>query len=374
MLDNILQEAIRPDQGYLPTVLLGAGHPLDFDNNKSTSDVTPKGFTYIKQSTYTELSSKPTTNRYGYTFLERDTKVTTTNDLTQIEDGAKKLLGVAKTINPNIGQRSLGLYGARGQSGNLPTLSADEDYSLTGLDNFAVNGGTNVIYSTQIATPDTIRPLATAIGETDKQFIDKEVKANPTLADLTSAALEVLGKDPDGFWLMVEGGDIDWALHDNNLDNLVGTVKSFDKAVQTVIDWIGTHGGWSKNVLIVTADHDHYWTLNSNLPDLIKQNGAKKLTFDAAFQTPATAGYFTGSNPTLKYGWNSHSNRPAPVYYQGGALKLDKYIGKPVDYVDSPKGGSPKVYQIPGVPGMVDQTNIYKAMVEALTVPVVSQN
>jgi len=27
------------------------------------------------------------------------------------------------------------------------------------------------------------------------------------------------------FWLMVEGGDIDWAAHDNNMDNLIGTMK-----------------------------------------------------------------------------------------------------------------------------------------------------
>jgi alkaline phosphatase len=59
-VDNILQETLREDQGYFPEVLLGGGHPLDFENKTEISTVTPKGFTYIRQSTYNELRSKPT--------------------------------------------------------------------------------------------------------------------------------------------------------------------------------------------------------------------------------------------------------------------------------------------------------------------------
>lgn len=372
-LDNILQEAIREDQGYLPTVLIGGGHPLDFENRTSTSTVTPKGFTYITQSTYDELRNKPTSNRYGYTFLERDTKVTTTNRVGQIKDGGKVLLETAKEIDPNAGQRLLGLYGARGQNGNVPTRSSVGDYSSTGLDNFSLGSsasrstaaaGQPANNGTQIPAPDTVRPLATAIAETDQQFIAKEVRANPTLKQMTRAALEVLGKDEDGFWLMVEGGDIDWAAHDNNLDNLIGTMRSFDDAVQDVINWVRDNGGWEKNVLIVTADHDHYLTLNDNYAELLRSNGAKDLTFNK--HTPQTAGHFWGSEPSIKYGWGNHSNRMVPVYFQGDAFKLLDYVGNSVEFVDSPPGGTTKRYEIPGVPGAVDQTHIYKAMLDAL--------
>ena len=78
---------------------------------------------------------------------------------------------------------------------------------------------------------------------------------------------------------MVEGGDVDWSLHDDNMDNLIGTMISFDNAVQTTIDWIDHNGGWKKNVLIVTADHDHYLTLNGNFRKLLKANGAEALTY-----------------------------------------------------------------------------------------------
>ena len=370
-LDNILQEAIREDEGYLPTVLIGGGHPLDFENTTAATTGTPAGFTYIKKSTYEELKSKPTSNRYGYTFLERDTKVTTTNDLGAIVDGGQTLLATAKKINPNAGERLLGLYGARGQNGNIPIQGSTGDYSTTGLDNFALYAtaaastapaGSPINNGTQIPKPDVTRPLAP--GETASQFIAKEVKANPTLAQMSRAALEVLGKDKDGFWLMIEGGDVDWAAHDNNLDNLVGTVRSFDTAVSEVVSWIGKNGGWKKNVLIVTADHDHYLTLNDNYAQLVRSSGAKDLTYSK--HTPATAGHFWGSDPSVKYGWGNHSNRMVPVYFQGEALELAEFIGQDVNFVDGPPGGKRKRYKIQGVPNAVDQSHIHQAMLNAL--------
>jgi alkaline phosphatase len=85
-----------------------------------------------------------------------------------------------------------------------------------------------------------------------------------------------------------------------------------------------------------------------------------------AKHTPAEAGHFFGSEPGVKYGWGSHTNRMVPVYYQGDALKLADFVGKPVEYVDAPAGGTKKTYQIAGVPGAIDQQHIYKAMMAAL--------
>jgi alkaline phosphatase len=337
-LDNILQQSLRL---FKPTVLLGGGHPLDFENRTNAGPIF--NYTYIRESTYNELKSNPTNNRYGYRFLERG------------PNAAQTLLNTARQLDPNQGERLLGLYGARGQNGNLPTRSANGDFSTTGLDNFSVSF--TAIPNGQVPQPDTIRPLAA--GETDAQFIAKERNENPTLADLTKAALEVLGKDPDGFWLMVEGGDIDWAAHDNNMDNLIGTMLSFDAAVQTVIDWIGTHGGWRRNVLIVSADHDHYLTLNPNFPDLLKQKGADTLTF--VENKPDAAGHFWGSDPTIKYGWTNHSNRPVPVYFQGNTFNLGRYVGR---------GYKVYGFDVPGIPGLVDQAHIYEAMLTALTAPI----
>ena len=367
-LDNILQEAIRLDQGFLPTVLLGGGHPLDHDN--SVNDPSKAGYkapgtctyTYIKASTYKELTGKTAltdaeacsaaagsndSNRYGYDFVERQPNAGT------------KLLQASTAVDPNKGERLLGLFGARGQAGNIPVSTENADYSSTGLASFARS---NSLYATPYAAgrlpvDDFDRPLQP--GETDASFVQRERNENPTLAQMTQSALNVLGKDKDGFWLMVEGGDVDWAAHDNNLDTLIGTVRDFDKSVQTVISWINKNGGWRKNVLIVTADHDHYLTLYPNYRDLLFSKGAQALTYGNGLLA-SEAGHSWGPSSVDKYGWGSHSNRMVPVYFQGRAFDLSPYIGQ---------GFKSYGFDVPGVPNAIDQVHIYEAMLTALSEP-----
>ncbi|WP_310426286.1 alkaline phosphatase [Chamaesiphon sp. VAR_48_metabat_135_sub] len=342
-LDNILQQELRI---YQPTVLLGGGHPLSNIKKPLPTGVEPD-HTYISETTYRELTTHPDRNIYKYTFRERGA------------NAAKTLAQTAAKIDPNRGQRLLGVYGARGQNGNIPVSSANRDYGTTGFDLFKV-------HSTRGLKPDTERPLAQ--GETNAKFIQRESNENPTLNDLTTAALTVLNKDPDGFWLMIEGGDIDWSAHDNNLDNLIGTVLDFDRSVGTVIKWIENHGGWNRNQLIVTADHDHYFTLNDDFPTKLRQQGAKSLT---AANIAMDAGHYWGSQPVVakdvmgkelpetgKYGWGNHSNRPVPVYYQGFASDvLTKSIGQGFKLYDN---------DIPGIPGLTDQIHIYQTQLAAV--------
>jgi alkaline phosphatase len=329
-IDNILQQELRV---YQPTVLLGGGHPLSSTGNILPNGVEPRDNTYIKESTYQELSKKPTSNIYDYTFLERGV------------NAAQVLANTAAGLDPEKGDRLLGLYGARGQDGNLPVASANGDYSTTGLAMFTVN-------STKGLTPDTVRPLRA--GETDAQFIATERNQNPTLDDLTKAALSVLEKDPDGFWLMVEGGDIDWAAHDNNIDNLIGAVLSFDKAVGSVIEWINKNGGWAENQIIVTADHDHYLTLNGDFPTLVRNNAANGISELTNIDTIAGSGQVWGTSTTDKYGWGNHSNRPVPVYYQGPESAL----------LAASVGTGYEAYgtQVQGIPGFIDQVDIAQTM------------
>ncbi|MDI6857404.1 MAG: alkaline phosphatase [Dehalococcoidia bacterium] len=75
---------------------------------------------------------------------------------------------------------------------------------------------------------------------------------SPTLADMTSAALAVLSKAPDGFFLMVEGGMIDDAAHRNDALNTLGDVLAFDEAVRVALAFQAEH---PDTLVIVTADH-----------------------------------------------------------------------------------------------------------------------
>lgn len=162
-------------------------------------------------------------------------------------DGLREAVETALAAN----SRLLGFYGVGKFEGHLPFATADGDYRPT-VGRRAVNKLSAVI------APDV--PAAEEYGEAD-------LLENPTLVDMTEAAIAVLSRNPKGFWLMVEAGEVDWAMHDNNLDNAIGAVLSGDKAVKAITDWVEKHSNWDESLLIVTADHGHMLTLTR--PELL---------------------------------------------------------------------------------------------------------
>lgn len=78
-------------------------------------------------------------------------------------------------------------------------------------------------------------------------------RVNPTLAEMTQKAIEILSKNENGFFLMVEGGQIDWAGHNNDTGTMLHEMIKFDDAVSNVIDWAKTR---EDTVVLMTADHE----------------------------------------------------------------------------------------------------------------------
>ncbi len=96
-------------------------------------------------------------------------------------------------------------------------------------------------------------------GKKAEKYSAADVAENPLLADLTRSALDVLwhqGRE-SGFWLMVEAGDVDWANHDNNIDNSIGAVFSGEAAFSEITKWAEKNNCWDDTLVIVAADHGH---------------------------------------------------------------------------------------------------------------------
>jgi alkaline phosphatase len=74
----------------------------------------------------------------------------------------------------------------------------------------------------------------------------------PSLADMAAKAIAILSKNPKGFFLMVEGGQIDWAAHINDALDTLGDTVGFDQAVKAALDFQAAH---PDTLVIVTADH-----------------------------------------------------------------------------------------------------------------------
>ena len=103
--------------------------------------------------------------------------------------------------------------------------------------------------------------LYSAVSHLDYELARRA--AQPSLAQMTSKSIDLLAPNPNGFFLMVEGGKIDHALHGSNAKNALIDAVAMDDAVQVAVDKMRAIDPGLKNTLIVvTADHDHTLTFN----------------------------------------------------------------------------------------------------------------
>ncbi|MCA1685962.1 MAG: alkaline phosphatase [Planctomycetia bacterium] len=148
-------------------------------------------------------------------------------------NGGKALNDAAATAAKG-GHRLFGFFGAKGALNHLPYRTADGQFD----------------------------PAPDLDGKADA-YTPADLAEQPTLADMTRAALTAITADPGRkFALFIEAGDVDFALHKNNLDNAVGAVHSGEDAVRVVIEWVEAHSNWDDSALVVTADHGHYLVLD----------------------------------------------------------------------------------------------------------------
>jgi len=75
----------------------------------------------------------------------------------------------------------------------------------------------------------------------------------PQLHELTRKAIEILSRNKAGFFLMVEGSQIDWAAHKNKQEFLLAEMIDFDNAVGVALEFAISD---SKTLVLVTADHE----------------------------------------------------------------------------------------------------------------------
>ncbi len=82
---------------------------------------------------------------------------------------------------------------------------------------------------------------------------ERDPDIEPSLAEMTEKSIELLSSDPDGFFLMIEGGRIDHASHDNDFEGTMSEVYAFDLAVKEALMFAARR---NDTLVIVTADHE----------------------------------------------------------------------------------------------------------------------
>jgi alkaline phosphatase len=280
-----------------PEVVIGGG--LDSLFAKAVTNAA-KASTDLNQNGYNDDydAFKAGTDGTHYTFIERTTGV----------DGGTALAAAASGVDITAGNKLFGLFGTSG--GNFEYFNVAD-----------TPGTPTITRSTTDSTPS--------------------VDEDPTLAEMTSTTLSVLNKDPQGFFVMLEQGDIDWSNHANDYENMIGGLYDLEQAVSTaeIIVDRGVNGmDWSNTLMIVTSDHSNsYLRLQEelgkgNLP--VQIVGAGSSTYPAGDVT---------------YSTTNHTNELVTLQARGAGAQLFKnYAG--VLY--------------PGT-NIVDDTQIYQAMMTA---------
>ncbi|MEW6600279.1 MAG: alkaline phosphatase, partial [Nitrospirota bacterium] len=231
-----------------------------------------------------------------------------------------------------------------------------------------VNGGDALIAA---ADDPATKKLAGLFDQVYHYANDSGYNAeNPTLSESSLAAIKVLSRNPNGFVLMIEGGAVDWASSANNMNQMIGEQRDYDRAVHTVINWVNdpsNDSNWHNTLVIVTGDHEcGYLTRASGVfPDqplgivndatlsrekIVSGTGGRRASWEDTDNDN-----IIDSVETVYWQWNSsgHSNSLIPLYARGaGSDLLSGYAARGPDSV--------RGYYL-------DNTDVFLAMDSAIT-------
>lgn len=87
----------------------------------------------------------------------------------------------------------------------------------------------------------------------ERAALESDGRTEPTLVEMSEKALQLLSQNPEGFFLMIEGGQIDWAGHNNDAGDMLHELLQFDDAIRAVHDWVRQR---DDTIVIITADHE----------------------------------------------------------------------------------------------------------------------
>jgi alkaline phosphatase len=297
-------------------VIMGAGHPLyDASGNKiPESERDAETYKYVGgRETWNQLTSAQGLN--GFTFIDQ---VSQFERLAQGEDLPERVVGIGRANN---------------------TLQAAREGLPEG---------------------DTVSGMARRDDV-------------PSLATMTVGALNVLDQNENGFYLMAEGGAVDWMGHANNMPRFIEEQKDFDQAVKAVIDWVEENSSWEETLLIVTSDHETggIWgagTFRNGEGGPVAQNRSEEALKAARFHPTedifnefrAVQNLGEGRLPGYQFASGNHTNELVPLWAIGAGAEQFKEFTR-TDLKAADLWGEP--YGWDG--DYVDNTAVFQVMSEA---------
>ena len=175
-------------------------------------------------------------------------------------------------------------------------------------------------------------------------LIKRATLENPSLAEAVMSSLRFLSKDKDGFFLLAEQGNIDWANHKSDYKSMIGNVWDLNEAVKAALEYVNLPEDnitLDNTLIIVTSDHANSYTRLNNKKKLEKGQLPMQLKFFAH-------SFYPGDR--FSYKLKNHTNELVNLYA----------IGNGINYFD--------LYEGMWYPNskIIDNTHIFKVITDAL--------
>ncbi|MEM6412578.1 MAG: alkaline phosphatase [Pseudomonadota bacterium] len=156
----------------------------------------------------------------------------------------------------------------------------------------------------------------------------------PDLKTMSLGALNVLAQDEDGFFVMIEGGAVDWMGHANNMPRFIEEQIDFNLAVDQVIAWVEENSSWDETLLIITSDHEcggiwgeGTWTnsVGGAVAEERSYEALETARFDPADDTfndfIAVQDHGEGNLPGYQWASPNHTNELVPLWAIGAGAE-----------------------------------------------------
>lgn len=130
-------------------------------------------------------------------------------------------------------------------------LFTEDIYSLAEKSGYRIAGSRDELLALK---PGCGKVLAYGVKDKILPYAIDRDGTIPSLAEFTAKGIELLQDSPTGFFMMVEGGAIDYCGHSNDAASNLREVLAFDEAVKVALDFASKHPG--ETLIVVTGDHE----------------------------------------------------------------------------------------------------------------------
>lgn len=166
-----------------------------------------------------------------------------------------------------------------------------------------------------------VNSLLGSFGAEDLAYeAERDKTKQPSLTEMAEAAITILSKNPKGYFLLIEGGNIDNAHHENWANLALGDLLAFDQAINATLKRVNLE----ETLVLVTADHSFGFTQNGyakqdeNIYGVTEQRDSQNITYTQLLYATGPGYKAHRTSETIEQTSNRNYRQASAIAMQSG--------------------------------------------------------